>query len=61
MCGKDLALPKIYDYYDAILADLSVGDVTHTLHYLLKIPENMQRLNAERLTAEDGEAATAMT
>jgi len=37
----DLALPKIYGYYDVILADFSVSDVTHTLHYLLKILENM--------------------
>ncbi|WP_444813517.1 MarR family winged helix-turn-helix transcriptional regulator [Variovorax gracilis] len=58
---QDLALPKIYGYYDAILADFSVNDVTHTLHYLLKILENMQRLDAERLTAEDGEEAKAMS
>lgn len=58
---EDLALPKIYGYYDAILIDFSVSDVTHTLHYLLKILENMQRLDAERLTAEDGEEAKAMT
>ena len=41
-----LALPKIRGYYDQILADFSVNDVTHTLHYLLKILENMQRLDA---------------
>ena len=58
---QDLALPKIYGYYDAILADFSVNDVTHTLHYLLKILENMQRLDAERLTAEDGDEAKTMT
>ena len=43
---QDLALPKIHGYYEAILADFSVNDVTHTLHYLLKILENMQRLDA---------------
>lgn len=52
---QDLALPKIHGYYDAILADFSVSDVAHTLHYLLKILENMQRLDAERISAEDGE------
>ena len=41
-----LALPKIRGYYDEILVDFSVNDVTHTLHYLLKILENMQRLDA---------------
>jgi DNA-binding MarR family transcriptional regulator len=42
-----LALPKIHAYYDQILRDFSVNDVTHTLHYLLKILENMQRLDVE--------------
>ena len=55
-----LAQPKIHAYYEEILADFSVNDVTHTLHYLLKILENMQRLDAERLTAEDGEEAKGM-
>jgi DNA-binding MarR family transcriptional regulator len=58
---QDLALPKIHGYYEAILADFSVNDVTHTLHYLLKILENMQRLDTERLSAEDGEEAKALT
>jgi DNA-binding MarR family transcriptional regulator len=56
---QDLALPKIHGYYEAILADFSVNDVTHTLHYLLKILENMQRLDAERLSAEEGDEAQA--
>ncbi|MGY0195054.1 MarR family winged helix-turn-helix transcriptional regulator [Leptothrix sp. BB-4] len=54
----DLALPKIHDYYESILSDFSVNDVTHTLHYLLKILENMQRLDAERLSAEGEEEAS---
>jgi DNA-binding MarR family transcriptional regulator len=57
---QDLALPKIHGYYEAILADFSVNDVTHTLHYLLKILENMQRLDAERLAAEEGDEAQAL-
>jgi DNA-binding MarR family transcriptional regulator len=57
---QDLALPKIHGYYEAILADFSVNDVTHTLHYLLKILENMQRLDAERLSAEEGDEAQAL-
>ena len=44
---QDLALPKIHAYYGQILEDFSVNDVTHTLHYLLKMLENMQRLDAE--------------
>lgn len=51
------ALPKIHAYYERILADFSINDVTHTLHYLLKILENMQRLDAEaRGGAEDEES-----
>jgi len=49
-----LALPKIRGYYDQILADFSVNDVTHTLHYLLKILENMQRIDEERQSADEG-------
>jgi DNA-binding MarR family transcriptional regulator len=56
---QDLAVPKIHGYYDAILADFSVNDVTHTLHYLLKILENMQRLDTGRLTADDSEEEPA--
>ena len=41
------ALAKIHAYYEQILGDFSISDVTHTLHYLLKILENMQRLDAE--------------
>ena len=43
---RDLALPKIHAYYEEILADFSINDAAHMLHYLLKILENMQRLDA---------------
>jgi hypothetical protein len=54
-----LALPKIHAYYEQILEDFSINDVTHTLHYLLKMLQNMQRLDQEWVGAadEDGEAA----
>jgi len=39
------AQPKIYDYYEKALAGFSVNDITHTLHYLLKMLENMQRVD----------------
>ena len=41
-----LAQPKIRAYYEQILADFSINDAAHTLHYLLKILKNMQRLDA---------------
>lgn len=39
------ALPKIQAYYEQALDDFSLGDITHTLHYLLKLLDNMQRLD----------------
>lgn len=43
---RDLALPKIHVYYDQALADFSVDDAAHMLHYLLKLLENMKRVDA---------------
>lgn len=48
-----LALPKIRHYYEQILGDFSINDVTHTLHYLLKILDNMQKLDAAWLSTGD--------
>ncbi len=39
------AQPKIRSYYEHVLADFSINDVAHTLHYLLKMLEAMQRLD----------------
>ena len=51
------ALPKIHAYYEQALDDFSIDDMTHTLHYLLKMLENMQGLDvearAERASADD--------
>lgn len=49
---QDLAQPKIRAYYAQILGDFSVNDMTHTLHYLLKLLENMQRVDVERPGSE---------
>jgi DNA-binding MarR family transcriptional regulator len=40
------ALPKIHGYYEQVLDGFSVNDIAHTLHYLLKLLENMQRVDA---------------
>jgi DNA-binding MarR family transcriptional regulator len=40
-----LAQPKIRAYYEQVLADFSVNDIAHALHYLLKMLEAMQRLD----------------
>ena len=39
-------MQKIRAYYEEILADFSLNDTAHMLHDLLKILENMQRVDA---------------
>lgn len=55
---QDLARPKIRAYYDQVLQDFSVNDTVHTLHYLLKILDNMKRIDDgdADANAEDKEA-----
>ena len=55
---QDLARPKIRAYYDQVLQDFSVNDTVHTLHYLLKILDNMKRIDdgGADANAEDEEA-----
>jgi DNA-binding MarR family transcriptional regulator len=54
-----LALPKIRAYYDEILGDFSVNDLTHMLHYMLKMLENMQRLDQAWMGGGEEEDGTA--
>ena len=42
------AQPNIRRYYGQVLADFSVGDMTHTLHYLLKLLDNMKAIDAQQ-------------
>ncbi len=51
----ELAQPKIQAYYEQALDDFSVGDITHTLHYLLQLLDNMKRLD----NGPDDDAGTA--
>lgn len=39
------AQEKIHRYYGLALVDFSVGDMTHCLHYLMKLIDNMKRLD----------------
>ena len=41
------ALPKIHAYYEHALDGFSTNDLTHTLHYLLKLLDNMKRLDGD--------------
>ena len=48
------AQPNIRRYYGQVLADFSVGDMTHTLHYLLKLLGNMERVSGEGVASGEG-------
>ncbi len=41
------ALPKIHQYYEQALDGFSTNDLTHTLHYLLKLLDNMKQLDGD--------------
>ncbi len=41
------ALPKIRAYYERILVDFSINDLSHNLHYLLKMLDNMKQVDDE--------------
>ncbi len=40
-----LARPKISGYYEQALDGFSINDMTHALHYMLRLVENMKRLD----------------
>lgn len=41
-------IPKIYKYYEKALADFSISDINHTLHYLYKLLGNMKELDEKQ-------------
>lgn len=43
----DKALPKIHGYYERALEGFSVSDITHSLHYMLKLLDNMKQLDSD--------------
>jgi DNA-binding MarR family transcriptional regulator len=51
------AQPKIRAYYEAALSDFSTGDLTHTLHYLLKLLSNMEKIDQAAQGSGEDEAA----
>ena len=46
------AQPKIAGYYEQALDGFTVNDTAHALHYLLKILENMKRIDNETSPAD---------
>lgn len=53
------AQPKIHTYYEEALDGFSVNDIAHSLHYLLKLLENMQRIDAAQGGSKDAEGDDA--
>ena len=57
--GQDIwqvqAQDKIHAYYEAVLGDFSVTDMAHTLHYLIRMLESMDRVDAQQLGGRDPE------
>lgn len=41
----DQALPRINDYYDQAVAGLSIEDLSHALHYLIRLLDNMTAMD----------------
>ena len=49
------AQAKIHAYYEAVLGDFSVTDMTHTLHYLIRMLESMDRVDSQQLGGSDAD------
>lgn len=47
------AQPKIQAYYEEALAGFSLNDMTHTLHYLLKMLGNMQEIDKNNFSDQE--------
>lgn len=56
---EELAQPKIRAYYDQVLSDFSGDDLSHALHYLLKLLGNMERVDAGASAGNDAAAPAA--
>lgn len=54
---REQATPQIEAYYEQVMADFSVSDISHTLHYLLKILNNMKRIDLAE-DADEGDGTT---
>ena len=47
------ALPKIKNYYEAALVNFSTNDLTHMVHYLLKLLGNMESIDSSEEILEE--------
>jgi DNA-binding MarR family transcriptional regulator len=48
----DLALPKIRTFYEQVLKEFSTSDMAHTLHYMLKLLDNMEKIDLQNTEEE---------
>lgn len=53
---QEKARPKIRAYYEDALHEFSVGDLTHMVHYLLKMLDNMKQIDQRTNESESTEA-----
>ena len=51
------AVPRIHEYYERALDEFSTGDITHTLHYLLKLLDNMKQI--DEISGSESESTDA--
>jgi DNA-binding MarR family transcriptional regulator len=51
----DRALPLIHDYYSQATAGLSIDDMAHALHYLIRLLDNMTDLDGAETRKDDNE------
>jgi len=58
---EEQATPQIHAYYEDVLGDFSISDISHTLHYLLKILNNMKRLDNDVGGDSDADADDVIT
>ncbi|WP_297369615.1 MarR family winged helix-turn-helix transcriptional regulator [Acidocella sp.] len=49
------AQPKIAAYYEQALRDFSLSDMSHTLHYFMKLLDNMKEIDATQGGGADDE------
>lgn len=49
------AQPKIRAYYEEALGNFSNADLTHTVHYLLKLLDNMKAIDANQVRHQEDE------
>lgn len=52
---NDFALPKIHQYYERTLEDFSTSDLINAAHYLIKLLDNMEKIDSAGGQASEAE------